>query len=51
MDLLANEAKVLIQARDERFEAAGLLPLHRRRSSFEILRDVKRRREQERSAA
>ena len=52
METLPIDMQVLFDARDERFEAAGLLPRRNpRRSSMEIMRDVRRRREQERSAA
>ena len=52
MDPLLTDLKMLVAEREERFETAGLLPRHNpRRTSFEVLRDVRRRREQERSAA
>ncbi len=52
MDPLLSDLKMLNAERDERLEAAGLLPRRNpRRTSFEVLRDVKRRREQQRSAA
>ena len=52
MDPLTSDLKLLLDERDERLAAAGLLPRHNpRRTSFEVLRDVRRRREQERTAA
>lgn len=52
MDPMLAEFHAQLEARDDRLEAAGLIPArHRRRSSLEIMRDVRRRREQEREAA
>ena len=52
MDPLMTDLKALIDERNERFEDAGLLPRRNpRRTSFEVLRDVRRRRAENRSAA
>lgn len=52
MDPLLTDLKALLEDRDERYAEAGLLPRRLpRRSSLEIMRDVRRRREQERPAA
>ena len=51
MDPLLLDLQNLIEARNERYELAGLLRRPERRSSLEIQRQVRRRREQERSAA
>lgn len=52
MDPLLTDLKALLEDRDERYADAGLLPRRLpRRSSLEIMRDVRHRREQDRSAA
>lgn len=52
MNPLLAELQAQLEARDDRLEAAGPTPArHPWRSSLEIMRDVRRRREQERGAA
>lgn len=52
MDLLTSDLKTVIAERDERLEDAGLLPRHSaRRTSFEVLRDVRRESRERRRAA
>ena len=52
MDPLLTDLKALLEERNERFEDAGLLPRRSpRRSSFEVLRDVRRRESARRAAA
>lgn len=52
MDSLLPEFQAQLEARDDRLAAAGLIPdRHRRRSSLEIMSDIRRRRERERNAA
>ena len=52
MDPLMIELHAQVRARDERLASGGLIPEPRRwRSSLEIMRDVRRRREQARAAA
>lgn len=52
MDPLMIELHAQVRARDERLASGGLIPEPRRwRSSLEIMRDVRRRRDQARAAA
>ena len=51
MDPMMIDPTLLLAERDERLRAAGLLPWRNpRRTSFEVLRDVRRRREQRHAA-
>ena len=51
IDSLLIDFQAQLEARDDRLEAAGLIPArHRRRSSLEIMREIRRCREQARAA-